>query len=237
MDNSASYGEAIIAADVTILQHLQLLDRYSGLQQRLKAQAAEAFMKLSRAKYHGTQLASESFPEYFVAYLYVKPVVTPTPTQSPKSDNSATDNVIQHSSSTSEHQKPAGKVSDLQILTESLQKVDMNKKSASVIVEDTDKTEVTEELVQVAKWRLETLSDRKKNPLRTIEILPSQPLRQTQTAFHGFVQLSMELAAVRVQIRDTEVALQEMMQSKGNMRDNQTTRLEEKTEAEAETAT
>lgn len=202
--------------DDLIRQHLRRLQRYALLQNQLDAVASVAFLQLSRCRYHGIKLSTDQFRPELSRHLWV---------QSHPDINTSDD-----------RDKPLAGIDDTSVvatidkLVEDLAETPLHTSASDVTQEGAASSHhqatypndaVSDKVMAFhgfTEFKLCKGTDKKNDPVRDIEFMPTMTLRQTQAKFHDLVSIIVELANLVAQLRISELNIRETREFTANAR-------------------
>lgn len=190
--------------DDLVRRHISLLQRYSVLQEELNGVSSKAFLQLSRCRYHGIKVSEDQFRLEFPASLTTR-VDVHDPVSPENLDHTPTakgTGVVKGKSETVEMEE----------LEASLQKSSISG-NLDTAVETTggesSHLHATKQLEDSNHTQLALMKsfDKKRDPIRDIELMPSTTLKHTQEAFNQVVVLALQLATLLVELQNSSDAI------------------------------
>lgn len=189
--------------DQSIRDYISLLDRYASLQRVLSKSAAESFISLSRCRYNNIKLFTEKFRTEFDAFITVEHETVLKRKNHFNGDEKSETTTVEKEKDASQQEIVHGKEEMNSRLTADTSSIDC-------IAANEKGLEHGEESGNDVQWVISIDTDKRKNPMRDIERLPSQSLRATQASFKDTIDRWIALANVYVELQQAEDAIREL---------------------------
>lgn len=219
--------------DDLIRRHLLLLQQYSASQESLNPVASEGFLRLSRCRYHGIKLSSDQFRPELSRCLSVK-------LNTVKEDEEQQESPLDYT--TSQTSEVTGEKAVDTLIAE-LQEASLSETTNNGL-DDGTQNSVHKSSQTIGNPRasltttivLSRSPEKKLDPIRDIDIMPTETLKQTQASFRQLVSLATRIAELSVELHRSTQAIKDLRMShtEGNLENDANASEDEPSQRKAE---
>lgn len=183
--------------DDLIRAYVVLYEQYTNLQAQMDKISGTAFIQLSRCRYNGIKISPDQFRPETDPFISVLCCPADNKLVSSTGNPEDTTHIVLKEKSNnvvaSENDPDIGSISD------SLKEI----KVSDTSIESNQRLGTRDPMDRLV-FQLDKSQEKKNNPTRDIEVLPSTILRQTQSSFQNLVNLGLEIATIVVRIGQLE---------------------------------
>lgn len=188
--------------DDLIRAYIVLYERYAELQADMDKISATAFIRLSRCRYNGINISADQFRPETGCFLsaHLRPKIDESTRSGELPTEAISSPVLREKSNNiieDEKDVEVGKLSD------ALEATEVSDTSSHIHVDSEDDKDTAR-----LSFQMVTSHEKKLNPMRDIELLPSSILRQTQSSFQALINKGLQLASIIVEIGQLETEIQ-----------------------------